>query len=294
MSLAIPVRGAPDLQPLEALYEARALPAFDLPDELAAAYGGQLGFEQPRLYANFVASVDGVTAIPHELQSSHLIAAASEADRFVMGLLRACADAILVGAGTLMGSPRTLWTAEHAYPPAAPLYAELRRLRGRPPQPTLAVLSGSGRIDPLHPGLAERTLILTSELGAARLGRALPATATIIPIGDTRVLEPVAAVEALRAGGHELILCEGGPTLFGALTAAGLVDELFLTVSPLLAGRAGTERRLALLEGAELLPGRTVDCDLLTLRRAGSHLFLRYELQNARWPETQLEVSHDG
>jgi riboflavin biosynthesis pyrimidine reductase len=278
MNVATAVRGASDLQPLEALYEAPALPAFDLSEQLNAAYGGQLGFQRPRLYANFVTSVDGVAAIPHELQSSHLIAAANGADRFVMGLLRACADAILIGAGTLMESPRTLWTAEHAYPPAAPLYAELRRQRGRPPQPTLAVLTGSGRIDPLHPGLTERTLILTSEQGVARLGRALPASATIVPIGATRWLKPAAAVEVLRAGGHELILCEGGPTLFGALTAAGLVDELFLTLSPLLAGRAGTDRRRALLEGAELLPGRTVGCNLLTLRRAGSHVFLRYEL----------------
>jgi len=285
MSLAVAVRGASELRPLEALYEAPGLPTYELPDELAAAYGGQLGFSGPRLYANFVASVDGVTAIPQKLQSSHLIAAASEADRFVIGLLRACADAILVGAGTLIGSPRTLWTAEHAYPPAASLYAELRRSRGRPPRPTLAVLSGSGRIDPLHPGLAERTLVLTSEPGAARLGRALPASATIVPIGGTPTLDPAAAVDVLRAGGHELILCEGGPTLFGALTAAGLVDELFLTVSPLLAGRAGSERRLSLLEGAELLPGRTVACNLLTLRRAGSHLFLRYELP-ARKPAT--------
>src|SRR5438093_697676 len=120
---------ATTLHPLEVLYEAPELPAFELPDELAAVYGGPLGFTEPRLYANFVTSIDGVTAIPHELQSSHLIAGASEGDRFLMGLLRACADALLVGAGTLQGSPRTLWTAEHAYPPAAALYAELRRLR---------------------------------------------------------------------------------------------------------------------------------------------------------------------
>ncbi len=271
-------RSLSSLQPLQALYEAPGLPTFELPDELAAAYGGPLGFVEPRLYANFVASLDGVTAIPHELQSSHLIAAASEADRFVMGLLRACADTILIGAGTLTASPRTRWTAEHAYPPAAPLYAELRRLRGRPRQPTLAVVTGSGRIDPQHPALAERTLVLTSEPGAARLGRVLPASATIVPIGRTPSLDPIAAVDVLRAGGHELILCEGGPTLFGALTAAGLVDELFLTLSPLLAGRAGTERRLSLLEGTELLPGRRVDCNLLTLRHASSHLLLRYEL----------------
>lgn len=278
MSLATVARRPSGLRPLEALYEVPGLPTFKLPDELVTAYGGSLGFTKPRLYANFVASIDGVAAIPDKPQSSHLIAAGSEADRFVMGLLRACADAVLIGAGTLRSSPHTRWTAEHAYPPAAELYAELRHQRGRSPQPILAVLSGSGRVDPQHPGLAERSLVLTSEQGATRLDDRLPASATIVLLGDEPPLEPVVAVEALRAGGHELILCEGGPTLFGALTAAGLVDELFLTLSPLLAGRPAAARRLSLVEGAELLPGRTVGGRLLTLRRAGSHLFLRYEL----------------
>jgi riboflavin biosynthesis pyrimidine reductase len=272
------VESAPRLCPLEALYEAPGLATFELPEELVAAYGGPLGFSEPRLYANFVSSLDGVVAISDGLHSRQLIAAASESARFVKGLLRACADAVLVGAGTLHDSPSTLWTAEHAYPPAARLYAELRRRRGRPPQPTLAVLSGSGSIDPQHPGLAGRTLVLTSEQGAARLGRRLPRSAAVVPCGGEPALDPVVAVDALRAGGHELILCEGGPTVFGSLAAAGLVEELFLTLSPLLAGRPGTERRLSLLEDANLHPGQVLGCDLLTVRRAGSDLFLRYEL----------------
>jgi riboflavin biosynthesis pyrimidine reductase len=276
--LSVALRTRAQLQPLEALFEVPGLPGFDLPDELAAIYGGTLGFPGPRLYANFVASVDGVVALPALLDSSHLIAAGSEHDRFVMGLLRACADAVLIGAGTLRGSPQTRWTAEHAYPPAAPLYAELRRQRGRPPQPTLAVLSGSGRIDPQHPGLGERSLVLTSEQGAAQLGRRLPRSAAIVPIGDQSPLDPALAIETLRAGGHELILCEGGPLLFGELVDAGLVDELFLTLSPVLAGYGGASGRLSLLEGAELLPGHTSAATLLTLRRADSHLFLRYQL----------------
>jgi riboflavin biosynthesis pyrimidine reductase len=270
--------GVSTLQPLETLYEEPGLPTLDLPDELMTLYGGSLGFTGPRLYANFVASVDGVVALPGVLQSSHLLAAGSEADRFVMGLLRACADAVLVGAGTLSGSPRTRWTAEHAYPPAAELYAELRRSRGRPPQPTLAVLSGAGTIDPQHPGLSGPTVVLTSTGGATRLGGRLPQSARIVPLGGTATIDPVAAVEALRAGGHELILCEGGPTVFAALVAAGLVDELFLTISPLLAGRSPFSSRPSLVEGAELLPGRSVEGRLLSLRRARSHLFVRYAL----------------
>lgn len=283
--MSVAVRTRPGLQPLELLFEAPGLASFDLPDELVALYGGPLSFTEPRLYANFVASVDGIVALPALLESSHLIAAGSEHDRFVMGLLRACADVILIGAGTLHGSPQTRWTAEHAYPPAASLYAELRRRRGRPPQPTLAVLSGSGRIDPQHPGLGERALVLTSEQGAAQLGRRLPRSAAIVPIGDHPPLDPLLAVEALRAGGHELILCEGGPLLFGELAAAGLVDELFLTLSPVLAGHGGASGRLSLLESAELLPDQTPAAKLLTLRHADSHLFLRYELARGETSE---------
>lgn len=275
--MSVSLQSGTDLRPLEPLFERPGLPSFDLPEELAALYGGVLGFTEPRLYANFVASVDGVVALPGLPQSSHLIAAGSDHDRFVMGLLRACADAVLIGAGTLHGSPRTRWSAEHAYPPAAPLYAELRRLRGRPLQPTLAVLSGSGRIDSQHPGLAGGSLVLTSERAAAELGRSLPRSAAAFAIGDGPSLDANAAVETLRAAGHELILCEGGPLLFGSLVDAGLVDELFLTISPLLAGHAAAGR-LSLVEGAELLPGRAPVATLLTLRRAGSHLFLRYGL----------------
>jgi riboflavin biosynthesis pyrimidine reductase len=267
------------LQPLELLFEAAELPEFDLPTRLAEVYGGPLGFSEPRLYANFVASLDGVVALPGEIQSNRMISAHSEADRFVMGLLRACADAVLVGAGTMLASPRTMWTAERAYPPAAPLYGELRRSQRRPPRPTLAVLSGSGSLDPRHPALEQGALVLTSERGAARLRGRLPRATTILAVAAEAPVDPVAAVEALRRRGHELILSEGGPTAFGALVAAGLVDELFLTTSPLLAGRSPGSPRPALVEHAEFLPARMVEGELLTLRRFESLLFTRYRLR---------------
>jgi riboflavin biosynthesis pyrimidine reductase len=272
------------LPPPEPLFESAELPEFDLPAGLAEAYGGPLGFSEPRLYANFVASLDGVVAISGEIESNRMISAHNEADRFVMGLLRACADVVLVGAGTMLASPRTLWTAEHAYPAAAPLYRELRRSRRRRPRPTLAVLSGSGSVDPRHPAFEEGSLVLTSERGAARLRGCLPRAATILAVGAEAPVDPAVAVEALRRRGHELILSEGGPSAFGAQVAAGLVDELFLTTSPLLAGRSPGSPRLALVEHAEFLPARMVEGELLTLRRAGSHLFARYRLPGPETP----------
>lgn len=267
------------VKPLEVLFESPGLPEFDLPDELAACYGGNLGFAEPHLYANFVESIDGVTAIPSLPQSNRLIAGGSEQDRFVMGLLRACADVILIGAGTLYGSPQTQWTAEHAYPPGAGHYAELRRCRGMAPLPKLAIVSGSGKIDPKHPGLLQPTIVVTSEQGAKHLKGMLPSSVEAVPMGDVPRLDLAAVVKLLRDRGYGRILCEGGPMLLGALAESNLLDELFLTISPRLAGRSGNHVRLSLIENAELLPNFLVDGQLRSVRRAGSHLFLRYEVQ---------------
>jgi riboflavin biosynthesis pyrimidine reductase len=76
-----------------------------------------------------------------------------------------------------------------------------------------------------------------------------------------------------------LVLCEGGPHLFGDLLAAGLVDELFLTVAPQVIGRSEAAPRLALVEGTTLAGGRGGGgrwARLAAIRRAGDDLFLRY------------------
>ena len=265
------------MSPLELLYEPDGLPGFDLPGELAVVYPGTLGFEEPRLFANFVATADGVVAIPSVPQSNRLIAGGSAADRFVMGLLRACADALVIGSGTLRASPRGIWTPEQAYPDAAAGYADLRRRLGRKPGLEVVILSASGAVDPAHPAFAAGALVVTTDEGAAFLAGKLPA-ASILPVGPGPLLDVKAAVALLHDRGDRLILSEGGPHVFGSLLAAGLVDELFLTVSPLLTGRLAGEERLALVEGADLLPDGPPELRLLGVRRDGGHLFLRYEL----------------
>ena len=88
-------------------------------------YGGRLGFAGPTVYTNFVASLDGSVALPEIPQSNKLISGGSEADRFVMGLLRALADVVVVGSGTLRGSPSGTWSPSRPHPDSASLYAEL-------------------------------------------------------------------------------------------------------------------------------------------------------------------------
>jgi riboflavin biosynthesis pyrimidine reductase len=86
-------------------------------------------------------------------------------------------------------------------------------------------------------------------------------------------------VASLRADGYQSVLSEGGPHLFGDLVAAGLVDELFLTLSPVLSGRS--DKHFGLIEGVQLLPKVRAAAELLSARRHGSHLFLRYGLRRS-------------
>jgi riboflavin biosynthesis pyrimidine reductase len=264
------------MTPLELLAEPGGLPSFDLPDGLRQLYPGTLGFPREWLFANFVSTIDGVVSLPGVPGSNRLIAEASEADRFVMGLLRACADVVLIGSGTLKGSPRAVWTPDAAYPEAAAAFVELRRRLGLSDRPAIGIVTSGMAFPANHPILERRPLILTTEKGAARLGPLLPGADVAAVSAGARV-DLTAAVAALRVRGYGRILSEGGPHLFGSLLAARLLDELFLTVSPIIAGRpplAGTV--LSLVEGIALLPGQRVPSELRGIRRHGEHLFLRY------------------
>ena len=266
------------LEPLELLYEADGLPRLRLPGELARLHAGDLGFAEECLYANFVATVDGAVSIPGMRGANAFIAGDSDADRFLMGLLRALADAVLIGAGVLKASPRGTWRASEIYPPAAAAYAELRTELGISAVPEVAVLSGRGSIDPDHPLFSAGALVLTSDVGAQRLSGPLPDAARVLTLGDSPTLDPRSVVATLRDRGHRRILCEAGPHTFGELLAADLVDELFLTRSPLLVGDAGTGTRFGLVEASDLLPGGR-QTRLVSVRRHGSHLFQRYALE---------------
>ena len=266
------------MEPLDVLFEADALPAVELPHELHELYGGSIGFGETRLFANFVSTIDGVVAIPSIPQSNALVSGDSEADHFVMGLLRAFADVVLIGAGTLASSPEGTWLPDRVYPPGAEAFAELRRSLGKPEKPEIAILTGHGSIAPTHPVLESGAVVLTSTSGTERLRDAVPPASTILTLDDQTTIDPHRAVDALHERGHRLILSEAGPHTFGSLAGAGLVDELFLTISPLLAGDRGHMSRFGLAESVELMPPGARE-RLLGVRRHGDHLFLRYELE---------------
>ena len=250
--------------------------ADDLPASLLETYGGGLGLPASSVYANFVASVDGIAVIGEIPASSTVIGGRDPGDRFVMALLRAAADVVLVGAGTFR-EHRGPWAARATSPGAADAFAELRRLEGRAPDPVLAVVTASGRIEPKEGKGGQDTIALTTQRGAEALERS--SVSDIVVVGDGEPLDGAGVVGALRERGFERILTEGGPTLMAPLLDAGVVDELFLTVSPVLAG--GGDRpgeRSPFTPGIELLPDRGVSGSLWSVKRRNDYLFLRYRL----------------
>ena len=264
------------MKPIGRLFEREGLPRFGLPAALAESYGGDFGLARPVLYANFVSSVDGVVALPGVGESGGVVSGNSEPDRFVMGLLRAVADAVLIGAGTFRAGAGDRWLPESAFPAARDLFVELREQLGLRPQPLLVVVSASGNLDPGQPALRD-CLVVTTAQGESRMQGKLP-TGARIAVLDTQRFNGRAFLELLHDQKLQVILTEGGPSLVGQLIDEGLLDELYITTSPRLFGRRPGDGRKSLVDGVDL-GGRALD--LLSVRRHESHLFLRYALGQA-------------
>jgi len=265
---------APKGKPLELLYDDARLSHFELPEQLTRAYGGPFGLAKPCVFANFVASIDGVVALPGEIESGQIISNKSAADRFVMGLLRASADAVLIGAGTFRKSAGHLWQADRIYPAGAELFAQARKSLGLAATPRFVLVSESGQIDTAQPAL-KGALLATTRAGAEKLRPRIDATTELLVLDPDRV-HVRALLEYLRGQGLPRILTEGGPSLFAELVAQNLIDELFLTTSPKLFGRLAGDQRKSLADGLDLAG---TPLELLSLRRHASHLFARYALR---------------
>ncbi len=259
---------------MELFFERDDLPGFGLPPGLADLYGGDFGVARPRVYANFVSSVDGVVSLREGGESGRIVSGGSEADRFVMALLRASADAVLIGAGTFRRAPGDGWHPEHAFPDAGDLFASLRSRLGLRPQPLLVIVTASGKIDTAQPAVDD-ALIVTTPAGEAALRGNVRGGARVSVLDSNRI-GAARLIGLLHGEGLARVLTEGGPSLVGQLVEERQLDELFLTVSPKLFGRSGGDGRKSLMDGVDL-EGRALE--LLSGRRDQSHLFLRYSLR---------------
>jgi riboflavin biosynthesis pyrimidine reductase len=189
---------------------------------------------------------------------------------------------VLVGAGTLRASRGSGWTGSGAFPAATAEFAGQRQKLGLHSNPTTLVMTASGEVDLSHPGLSDPSVpvvVAGPDLALERLaGATLPAHVRLEKIGPDRPVGQEILAVARRLGAR-LVLSEAGPHLAGQLIASGAVDELFLTLSPQLAGRGPAARRLSLIEGTALWPDSPRWLRLLSARQAGDHLFLRYRFE---------------
>lgn len=216
---------------------------------------GALAVTAPTLRTNFVSSIDG--AATRDGRSGGLSGAA---DKRHFELLRRVTDVVLVGAGTVR---------DEGYGPMRVDDASVRwrQERGMTPHPVFAIATRHLDLDPRSPIFTEapvRPIVITSTDNDAS---AFVDLAHVIGVTDDAA-GLTAALAAARSLGHAQVLCEGGPSLFGALLAADLVDELCLTVASSLEGGDGPR----IVSGD--IPSRTMR--LAHVLRGGDELLLRY------------------
>ena len=264
-----------------------------LPQGLRELYDGDLHFcaapsDRPLVIANFVSTLDGV--VSYEIKGradGSAISGSDPADRFIMGLLRASADAVIVGARTVDdASPEGLWIPEYIYPDAKHLYTEYRlNVLRKPEYPLLVIVSGSGRLELERAAFRTpevRTIMITTSEGKDKLLRAgatqLPSVQIHALDASSGTISPLTILRLLYSQlGVRTLLHEGGPSLFGQFLAAEAIDELFLTLAPQIAGRKSATVRPALVQGTEFMPDRAPWFQLLSVKQRNDHLYLRYQ-----------------
>jgi len=279
------------LDPLETFYDASQGVDLTLPPALASLYG-RLAFlshsGRPSVIGNFVTTLDGVVSLNVPGQSGGgSISGQNAHDRMVMGVLRAVADVVIVGAGTLRDSLQHVWTAAHIYPPLSDAYGQLRAALGKSEPPLNVIVTASGAIDlslRLFQSGEVPVLIVTTQEGAQRIREhVLPQLVQIEAVQQAgaisarRILEAVSVVRQ-----SDIVLLEGGPQLIGKFFAEGCLDELFLTLAPQVAGRDRSSERPGLVEGQRFAPEHPLWGTLMSVKRVENHLFLRYAFDGTR------------
>lgn len=232
-------------------------PAASLDDDALAANYAAGG--SPWLRMNFVSSLDGSATV--DGLSGGL---GDDADRRVFTILRRLCDVVLVGAGTIRAEGYDGMSVDDES-------ARVREANGLDPQPRLAIVTNRFAFspdDPVFTKAPRRPLVITSDAAATRRAGEFDGVADVIGCGEAEV-EESRIPAALASLGMPRILCEGGPTLFAALAAAGAVDELCLTLSPLVVSGQGTR----ITRGTEPIMSRM---RLGSVLNSGDTLLLRY------------------
>lgn len=271
----------PRLQTLVDSVAGRPLP---LPAGLRDAYGGDLAFSfrpgaKAHVFANFVTTLDGLVSfgIPGATSARH-ISRGHPGDRMVMGILRAAADLVVSGAGTLRTEGKVTWAPQQICPAGAELFRELRRELSLPERTRVAILTASGDVDlsaAVFRSADVEPFILTSIAGAERLTAHGTSDVRVIAVGERPTVRD-AVDRIVETLGARRILSEAGPGLFGRMLEERVVDELFLTVAPQLAGRSTERPGIGLVDPVAFAPDSAPWAQLISAKRSGDFLLLRY------------------
>lgn len=259
----------------------------ELHPDFAAVYGGPMRLRPgtgglPLLAMNFVTAHDGRVAFNHpDHRGGGPISGFDDNDIWLMGLLRARADAVVVGEGTLRAEPSHVNTPDDIYPDDCEAFAALRSYEGRSEAPIFSYITFAGNLPPESRVFSmeeAHAVVATTTRGARRVRETVrPAgRLDVVEFGADGVnLERYARMMAADYG-VDFLLCEGGATLYGALLEAGIVDEPFITRSPLVVGENPDNPRPSLVEGTGWLPGDAPRMQIRSVRKAGDYLYMRY------------------
>ncbi len=269
--------------PFELLFSDDPITKVELPEPFRAIYGDwhiPVYPDRAYLYTNFATARDGRVSynLPGK-SSGGDVTHFNPHDRWLMGLLRARADCILMGDNTLAIERDHVWTAEFIWPDDADAFQALRRHEGLDDRPLLVFLSLSGRLDETVAVLCDSDahIVIATTTEGARHAHALRCKAAldVIPFeGPSVDLTKLMQMLYTRYGKRR-ILCEGGPRVMAGLLAAGLVDEEFVTLCPNIIGRSDAHFRPSYTEGIAFMPGQSPYSKPFSLRRAGDFLYLQ-------------------
>lgn len=287
------------MRDFEILFD-RAEPS-PIADDACAPYG-KLGFpsahrDRPWVYANFVQSIDGIASFLGKHPTGGDISHSGE-DKWLMDLLRAHADAIIMGLNTLVEETRSAPDLNNGRGPVYRVQdAALREFRGRLGRGREKVIfvTASARLEPekyrVFDGDLLDAYVLTTKAGEARLRESGVRT---IVAGEAGFVDLQLGVRRLRQElGIKHLLCEGGPTLYGHMSRAGLIDEKFVTISPIEIGllvppeqqeqeshevvqRGAPAHRPTTFTAPGFMPESAPWWEWMSCRRVGDHEFNRY------------------
>ena len=268
------------MDPLLTLFDEAPGEELPLPAELLALHGTlrmRSRPDRPHVFANFVASLDGIVAVDPPNGGGAEINGGNLQDLAVMGLLRSVADAVIIGAGNLRAEGNHVWTGEHVFPGLAGPYARLRAALGKSAAPLQVVVSGSGDLDLSRAVFSGSVpaVVVTTDAGRERLRAQRSAVRIVVSDASVGWVSLDAVLQAAQLGPGTFVLVESGPHSTTRYLAEGALDELFLTRAPILVGRPREPATFGLVEGTFFRPG-VVHGRLLSARRRGDHLFVRY------------------